>query len=336
MPVYFRKIIQISLVLIAVFSIVNITIAQETVSNSMSSIYLSVSPIHPRAGESVVLSLSSDLLDLDSSKIVWYIDGVARKETASKSVTIKTKTDGGKTTVRVVVETSDGITKETSTEISPGGVDLIIEPMSYSMPFYKGKPSILGESMIKIIALPEVMTDGAETPLSDLNFRWHKDDYVLGSNSGKGKNFIIVNSTIPVKDITVSVGILDNSGNIVAQNGKIITLDDPKVLFYEDSPLYGILYNKAITGSYYLGTREELDVVAKPFSFSFPNDTPANSNYSWYVNDSYVAPNGKANELILKQTTSGISGLASISLNLTNPSKMNQYVNGGFDVQFGQ
>lgn len=335
MLVFFKKTIQIFIIIVAFFSIAHISLAQEAVSNSVSSVNLNISPTNPRAGDSVILTVSSDLLDLNSSKIVWYIDGVARKESANRSITIKAKSDGQKTNIRVVVQTSDGIIKETSGEISPGGLDLVVEPMSYTMPFYKGKPFFLAEGSVKIVAVPDIMIGGVKMLPKDLDFRWTREDTVLGSNSGKGQNSIIINSSIPVRDINVGVQILDDSGNILAENSKLITLNSPKILFYEDNPLYGILYNRAINGNYYLGTKEELKIIAKPFSFSFLNDAPEESNYVWSVNGSPITSTGKTNEITLRQTATQ-SGTASMSLDLNNINKINQYVNGSFNVAFGQ
>ena len=333
---FIKKIIQFSLITIAFFSITSIIFAQADTSNSMSSISVNVSPSSPRAGDSVVLTLSSNLLDLNSSKIIWYIDGVARKETSSKSITIKAKSDGQKTTIRVVVQTSDGIIKEMSGEISPTGVDLIIEPMSYTLPFYKGKPFFINEGTIKIVAVPDIIIDGVKIASSDLNFKWKRGEIMLASNSGKGKDSIIINGSIPIRDINLGLQILDSSGNVLAENSKVISVDKPKILFYEDNPLYGILYNKAITGDYFLGTKEELDVIAKPFSFNFINDTPEESSYVWYTNGNYVAPNGKINELILRQTTTNLKGTASISLDVKNNNIVTQSASGAFNVDFGE
>ena len=333
---FLKKTIYISLIIIAFFSIANIIFAQESVSNSISSINLNISPPNPRSGDSVVLTLSSDLLDLDSSKIVWYIDGIARKETASKSITIKAKNDGQKTTIRAVVETVDGIIKETSGEISPAGVDLIIEPISYTLPFYKGKPFFIAQGTVKIIALADVMINGVKTPDKNLNYKWTKDGEVLGDSSGKGKNSVVINSSIPVRDIDVGVQILDDLGNVLTENSKTIIKSSPKILFYEDSPLYGILYNLAVTSNYYMGTKEELTIVAKPFSFSFSNDASEGSDYVWSVNGNTVTQNGKANEITLRQTTTNLKSTAAISLDLKNINKIMQYASDGFNVEFGQ
>lgn len=333
---FFKKTIYVSLLITAFFSVYNYIFAQDYVSDSISSINLNISPSNPRPGDSVILTLSSDLLDLNSSKIIWYIDGVVRKETTNKSITIKAKNDGQKTTIRVVAETIDGIIKETSSEISPAGVDLIIEPMSYTLPFYKGKPFYIAQGSVKIIALVDVMVHGIKISAKDLNYRWIKDGEVLSDNSGKGKVSIIITSFIPVRDIDISVQILDDFGNILTENSKVVAKNPPKILFYENSPLYGILYNLAITGNYYLGTKEELTVVAKPFSFSFSNDTPAESNFSWFVNGNLIEQTGMANEITLRQTSTNLKSLASISLDIKNTNKIMQYANDGFNVEFGQ
>lgn len=332
MLVFLKKIIKVFLFVIAIFTITNITFAQ----SSDASINLDISPSNPRSGVSVVLTLTSDLIDLSSSKILWYINGVVRKETTNQSITIKTSDDGLPTTVRVLVETSDGLTKEIIREISPVGIDLIVEPVAYTMPFYKGKPYMTGQGSVRVIALPDISINGVKIATKDLNFRWTRGESILGANSGKGKNSIILNSTIPVRDISVGVQVLDDSGNILAETSKIIFLNTPKILFYENSPLYGIFYNKAIVGNYYLGTREELKVIAKPFSFSFNKDTSSEANYAWYVNKSYVAPDEKTNELILKQTNPNLKGTASILVNLKHSGKINQYTSGGFNIDFGE
>ena len=333
---FIKKTIQISFLFLAFFSIANFTFAQSYVSNSVSSVSLNLSPSNPRAGDNVVLTISSNSLDLTSAKIVWYIDGVARKETTNTSITIKTKSSGDKTVVRIVVETSDGITKEVTREISPVGVDLVIEPMSYVMPFYQGKPFFVAQGTVKIVAIPDITVSGTKLLSKNLNFKWTQGDNVLADSSGKGQNTLIIKSTIPVRDININVQVLDDSENVLAETAKLITRNSPAVLFYENSPLYGILYNKAIVGNYYLGTREGLVVVAKPFSFGFLKDAPREANYAWYVNNNSVIPSGKSNEIVFKQTSTDVSGMASVSLDLNNISEINQYTSGEFNVLFGQ
>jgi hypothetical protein len=331
-----KKIIQISIILLAIFSIASISFAQESVSDSISSVYITSSPLSPRAGDSVVLTLQSDSINLDSSSITWYIDAVARKETTSKSITIKAKSNGENTIVRVVVETSDGIVKDSSITIIPSGIDLVVEPMSYTMPFYKGKPYFASQGTVKIVALPDITINGVKALSKNLIFKWTNDDTVLGSYSGKGKDSIVISGSIPVKDLNIGVQILDSSSNILVSTSKTIAITDPKILFYENSSLYGVLYNKAITGNYYLGTKEELQILAKPFSFNFSNDTASNTSYSWYINGNPVSASGKVNELLMRQTTTNLANTASIQLQVANTSKILQNTTAGFNIEYGE
>jgi len=331
-----KKIIFLFLIVLAIFSFFNFSVAQNSNTSSLASLNIDTLPASPRAGDGVTFTLSSNLIDLNSSKINWYVDDIIQKTSSNKTLTIKMKSDGQNTTVKAVIETVDGIIKETTKTISSSGVDLIVEPISYTLPFYKGKPLFPREGVAKIVAIPDIIINGTRMLSKDLNFKWTRGENVLGSESGKGQNSIIVTSTIPVRDISIDLQVLDDSGNVLAENSKMINLDNPSILFYEESPLYGILYNKAIVNDYYLGVREEFTVIAKPFSFDFLTDTQNNANYNWYVNGNNTDTAGKANELLLKQAGTNLKGTASVSLNVSNTNKINQYASGSFNVDFGQ
>lgn len=328
-----KKLILAIFVFGAFFTLLSLAEAQ-SVSNSISSISLTKYPTSARAGESVTISIFTDSLNLDSSKITWYVDGALQKNIGGKSLVIKNKSDGQITEVKAIVETNDGIKKEASIQISSSAVDLVVEPMAYTMPFYKGKPIFLAEGTIKVVAIPDIMIDGKKVSSNDLVFRWSKGGTVLGSNSGKGKNSIVITSTIPVRDISLNVDVLDSNNNLLASNSKIISKNTPTILLYEKNSLLGILYNKAIYGTYNLGLKEEITLIAKPFSFSFNEDNTSESNYVWYVNNKKILLTDKTNELILKQT-GNTSGTTNISLNLNNINKINQYTNNQINIKFG-
>ena len=336
----FQKIIKVSIAILVVFTIQNnIAIGQgATTLNDQPSFSLNVNPGNSRVGESVTLTLTSTIIDLSTSKITWYVDGALKNAGNSTSYIIKTKNSGQSTIIRVVVETSDGIKGEISKEIISSGVDLIIEPTSYITPFYKGRPYFVTQGTFKVVAIPDVVVDGKRLNPADLYFKWSKDGDILGSNSGIGKNILIVNGTIPINDINISVQILDSGKNILAENSRTVISDQPKILFYENSPLYGIFYNKAITGNYFLGDKEELNVVAKPFSYNVSKDAGNETSYKWYVNGGYVVPPGKTNEILFRQTSANLKGVASVSLDLnaTDPSRKFQYSSGNFNIEFGQ
>lgn len=305
-------------------------------SQSAASIQMSVSPSSPNAGDGVTLTLSSDSMDLSSANITWYVDGVAGEQGYGQTtLTITAKAAGQSTSVKAVAQTSDGTTAQTSTTITPGGVDLIVEPTSYVPPFYKGEAIFTTQGTVRVVAIPNVLVNGKQASAKSLIFDWQENGSSLQSESGLGADSISVSGSVPIRDLNVSVSVLDASGNILAGSSKILSPADPQVLVYENNPLYGILFNKAVTGNYYLGQRTELDLIAKPYFFDLGSDSGSDSTYKWLVNGNYVSPSGKDNELILQQTTQNLTGTAAISLTVNNNVRIFQYANTDFNINFG-
>lgn len=223
----------------------------------------------------------------------------------------------------------------TSPAAPSGTVDLVVEPTSYVPPFYKGEALFTTQGTAKIVALPDIVVNGQQADAKDLVFDWQQDGTNLISDSGMGKNSITVSGTVPIRDINISVTVLDLSGNVLAASSKILSANDPEVLVYENNPLYGILFNEAVTGNYYLGQRSELDLIAKPYFFNVSSDSGTDSTYKWFVNGNYVSASGQTNELILQQQNNNLSGTAAVSLTVNNNVKIFQYANMNFSVNFG-
>ncbi|MBU6370739.1 MAG: hypothetical protein KGH93_00940 [Patescibacteria group bacterium] len=222
-----------------------------------------------------------------------------------------------------------------STVAVSGSVDLVVESTSLVPPFYTGKAIFATQGTARIIALPNVMENGSALSANDLVFTWQRDGQTLSAESGAGKDAITVSGTVPIRDISVSVSVSDASGNVLATASKILSPADPKVLVYEDNPLYGILFNKAMSGNYYLGQRSELDLVAEPYFFNLASIDGQDSTYKWFVNGNYASPSGASNELILKQAGNNLSGTAAVTLDANNNDRIFQYASTNFNVNFG-
>jgi len=329
----FQKTMKILFIFGVVFLFQNGALFAQT---SSANIDISISPKTPGAGDSVTIQLSSNSIDLDTTKITWYVDGVPGiSGNGQKSLAVTAKAAGETTNVRAVVETADGTSSEVSTQITPAGVALIVEPTSYVPPFYKGRSIFTNQGTTRVVAIPNVIVNGTEVSSKNLVFNWQQDGVTLTSDSGLGKDSVTVDGGVPIKDINISVSVLDTSGNILADSSEVISASDPKVLVYENSPLYGMLFNKAITGDYYLGQKNELDLVAKPYFFNLSTDSGSDSTYKWLINDNYVTPSGQDNELLLKQTTTNLSGTAAVSITINNNVRIFQYATVNFNVNFG-
>ena len=334
---FLGKSISVALLLFVAFLLnTNIILAQGVPSPSDSSVSLNMSPSNPNPNENVALSLSSNSVDLDNSTIYWYVDGVMRKEgTGEKVLNTQTGGSGKITSIRTTITTPDGTNIEKTLSINPTQVDLIVEASSYVPPFYKGTAYFVSQGSAKIIAIPNIIENGQKVGTNNLNFKWTKNGIVLGDSSGMGKNTLTVSGSVPIDDIQIELEVSDMSGNSLADQSTIIAPSDPKIIFYENSPLYGMLFNNAINRNYLLGNREELNVVAEPFFFDLKGATGDDSTYSWLVNGNSVNTTGKKNELLLKQT-GGIKGVASISLQVENIARIFQYAGNDFNVTFGE
>ncbi len=244
------------------------------------------------------------------------------------------------TPTEIVPDTSSAPTGNDGQVSAPpanNNVDIIIEPISYTPSFYKGSPLFPKEGTVKLIAIPDVTINGTKASSKNLTFTWKKDGIVLGEDSGIGKNSLIIDNGISRnRNIGITVSISDSSGEALAENSKTVAFNSPKIIFYENSPLYGILYNRAVNFGYNLGTKEELKIVAKPYFFNTNTDTSADLDYAWNVNGDSVTLPGRKNELLLRQTDTSSKGSASVSLDINNAAKIFQYTKDNFDVNFGQ
>jgi len=84
MSILFKKSLIFGLILVLGYFIFNnnFVLAQDADSliGQTPSVQLNTSSETPSPGDSVDLNLTSDSINLDSSKITWYIDGVAKSQ----------------------------------------------------------------------------------------------------------------------------------------------------------------------------------------------------------------------------------------------------------------
>ncbi len=225
----------------------------------------------------------------------------------------------------------------TTTQALPSGkVEIFVEPLSYIPPFYKGLPLFSNEGTVKIFAFTDIAQNGQSVSSDNLSFKWTENGIVLGSESGLGKNVLMIDSALMLKAPEINLDVLDSDGNLITSASLIVNINNPQVLFYQNSPLYGVLFNNSLNNGFNLGTNEELNVMAKPFFFSVPSDISGDLNYSWSVNGSAVNYSGQKNSLLLRQTTQGQSGVSSVSLDINDSVNDFQSASGNFNVSFGK
>jgi len=105
-------------------------------------------------------------------------------------------------------------------------------------------------------------------------------------------------------------------------------------LLYEQSPLRGVKYERALQGNFNL-TNEEVVVTAEPYFFSAKDRRDAGIIYSWFLNGRQVSGNPDDESSIVLRRESG-SGSSLISLSVKHPGKLLQEAANAITVNFGE
>jgi hypothetical protein len=297
---------------------------------------LSVNPPNPRPLEKVEINLISYSLDINKTKNTWFInDQFQKTDYGLKDFFITTGKNGETTKVRVQAEIIGGDTYEGEMSFTVSDTDLIYEFLSYTPPFYKGKTLNPNEGLVIVTAIPELIdSSGQKIPNDKLVFSWKRNDKVEQDANGVGKNFFIFSGTIPVRDSLIEVNISSLDDKITSSKTIKINNDKPKIVFYEDSPIYGIMFNKAIKSGVRMFT-DEFKVRAIPYFTTVGYTNSPDLNYKWSLNGNSISnlTDEDKNVMIFRQESEG-SGSATVGLKVENNSRIFQFTENSFSLNF--
>lgn len=308
--------------------------SQAQTLTSDSSLSISMSPQNPSPGDRVTVSLQSFSSDLNRAKITWLVNGVEkRSEIGLKNYYIQAGTAGTSMTISSRIETLDGNMFSREVTFIPAGVDLIFETISYVPPFYKGKAMNTNQGTIVVVAFPEMFDqNGRKFTTKELVYAWRKNDVAMPSASGVGKNYLTFSGSVPVRDAKIEVAVSSLDQSIVANKTINIGSEDPKIVFYENSPIYGIMTNKAIKNTVQL-LSDEFSVLAIPYFFGVGYSTTPDLDYVWTINGRTAAIQEPKNSFTVRQENPG-AGTANIALKINNNVRIFQFANSDFIINF--
>lgn len=288
-----------------------------------SDISVNLTPENPGPFQDVTISLQSYVVDLNKTPINWFIDGKASPSgTGNKSLRITTGATGSTTSVvvEIVVNGTDTIKK--NIVIQPAEIDLLWQAIdSYVPPFYKGKALPSSESRIRIVALPQVKIGGKNYKTNDFTYSWSRNYAVSLPDSGFAKNtFVYKNSYLNDSD-TVSV-VAEAVGSSASARSEItLKPGSPKILFYENNPLYGTRYQASLGNIFNMGTSETA-IDAEPYFFSVKNPNDKDLELKWVVNNQGIGDRTPKN--ILPVRKNGTGGSSKIDISIQSYSKLFQ------------
>ena len=291
-----------------------------------------VNPQFVSPGDEISITLLHYGTDLDNAYIEWYDENGLILAGTGKSLIEKFKVNekGLPETISVIVRDIDDTVYEKSITIRPAEIALIYETDTLTPPFYDGKTDVTFESLLKVVALPHVLDkNGNKTRKENLVYKWRVNNDVILNQSGRGENVLYYQIPYIDDEVEVSVEISDPGSNFSNISRLDIELNNPEILFYQDHPTLGVLYNKA-TGS-------EIDLFSKEISLlSFPLFFNKNGSlsFSWFMNGKLIT--GENNDTISLRNENNQEGASEISTEVTNLSKKIQKVISSFNVKFTQ
>jgi hypothetical protein len=292
-----------------------------------------MSPSEPGPNQTVTVSLTSYVFNIDTSRINWIVNGVSKKVgRGEKNFSFVTGGLGQSTTLKIVVDTVDGYSTEKTIRIKPAEVDLIWEAEGYTPAFYKGKALFSYQSKINFVAVPHIISaSGVEISPKNLVYKWKNNGSVIESASGFGRNKYSLVGSVIARPLNISVEVSDLSGVSVKAEAVVKPID-PIILLYEKNPLYGINFQKTLSATENLNDAE-ITVIGIPYFFGVQDLNSGELIYKWYINGIFTGNSADQNIEVFRRKE-GTSGTSNISLSVEGLDKFLQTARGSFNLKF--
>lgn len=288
-------------------------------------------PNYPRPNELVFLNLTLYTEDLNSANIIWYKDG--KNVLSGKGeirYSFKTGSVGQSVNIEVVVRLLSGVSFSKAISFTPASVDLVWEANSYVPPFYKGKALHPNQGTLKVVAMPEFVKAGRRISPQNLIYKWSNNTEVYQSKSGYGKNVLNLDGSLLGRSEKIEVLVTDPTNNLSAQGFVDISPTNPEIVFYENSPYYGHIFDSAINQSFVLKSGE-IQILAAPYYFT--KETTDLIQSEWRLNNRVVSDLSGSRTAIFRKPD-GESGTSVISLHMQNFAKILQQADGNLTMNF--
>ncbi len=322
------------LIVLIFFSTFSYTHAQTAIGTvSLDGVDIEMTPANPAPGDSVTVDVKSYSKDLNGANINWLVNGKSVQHgTGITNITVSAPAIGKNVQVMADVIPVGGGEIQKVINVQSGSVDLITETSGYTPPLYRGKNTYSQQNTLSLIAIPHLVdTNGKPIDQKNIIYTWKQNSTVLGDLSGYGKQNLKLKGSLIARPFLVDVKVTSSDGKAHAEKQIAVSADQPSITFYQNDPLYGVEYNKAVGDTVNLA-HNQLKITAVPFGFDVVADAKA-LVYSWMINNIAHDELASSSNIILA-TPSGASGSSNISLTLQNNTDILQSASADFTALF--
>ncbi|MBI5134569.1 MAG: hypothetical protein HZA81_04295 [Candidatus Taylorbacteria bacterium] len=318
--------------LLLVASALSSGVSAQTIPGISEPIVFSVVPEYPRPNQTIYVSAQSYSTDLNKAIFKWSVNGEIYAEGVGlKEISLKLGKTGTATSISIEVSTPDFGVIRNGMLFRPADVTLLWQSDTYVPPFYEGKALHSYNGAFKVTAIPEFFDQsGKRINPKDLIYTWKKNGTVQGSASGFGRDSFTTSQTSYMREgeeITVEVS--SPKENLAGSAFTTVVPSLPEIVFYENSPLYGLMYEKALRNSFDL-LSEEITLRAEPFYISGLDPLDGFLSFDWKMNGGSIADFKDRNEIVLRK--SGTGGRSDINLVVQHRAKLLQGAQGSITI----
>src|SRR3989344_5089218 len=216
-------------------------------SQAPGFISLEISPENPAPNSNVSARLQSFSTDLSRANISWSVGGKQIESGVGRtSVNFTVGPAGSATQIYVRVVDLEGRVSEISRTIRPAGVELIWEARTYTPAHYRGKALASSQASVRIVAFPEIVVSGSKVSPTSLIYQWRRDGKPLLDKSGYGRRSLEITGAKLFGQALIEVTVSTRDGKVNAQGVTLVKVVDPQIRFYQQNPLSGTLFEKAL------------------------------------------------------------------------------------------
>lgn len=292
------------------FSILSGADAQTELLSSLNAFEISVSSRHPFPNEEITAKIQNGNFDVWKSNISWFLDGKTILQGKAKNeVVFKAGKLGSANILAVSIQTPNGENLKESIILRPTDIDILWQADGYTPYFYKGKSFAAPLSNVVAGAIPYFIYQGKKIAGENLLFKWYLNGDFKTKGWGKD-SFTFKTGLFSGEEYEVRVEISSQSEILVQEQTLKITVQNPRIIFYEYSPFEGIKFQKAVS-EFKTSAGDYVQFIAEPY-FT-PNDKIEGLSYEWKMN-SQKLENSRPFNVLNFSSEPGASGIANINL----------------------
>lgn len=293
---------------------------------------VTITPETPDPGDEVTITVESFSTNLNGALIRWTLNGnIQIEERGAKTFKFTAPQSGSISTIVLRIAKAEGGVLTRTFSIEPAGLELVYEAQTYTPPFYKGRAMFTNSSTIKVVAFPEFITSGGKISSSNLIYTWEENGIVNQAASGYGKDTFITTGKLIDRPLKITATVKTTDSEMRTKKSIDIVSSDPQVLLYENNPIYGIIFERALSRGLILDTNE-VAISAIPYHFSANEKIIGDMEYRWKLNGRSIASSGVPSEVVFRRTNEEI-GIASIELSVSHLTNFLQAAFSGFTLE---